>query len=98
MSVFNNPDGSVTGGAVPEAGNMSALGLTAAKTVQAKRVCRVSVTVAGSAAGTVADGATGTIAAIPNALGVTILDWPVLSGSLVITPGTGQTVSVSYAN
>ena len=66
------------------------------------RLVRVSVSVAG-AAGTINDCATvGTVAAanqicaIPAAIGVTYLDWPCYVG-ITISPGAGQTVSVSYS-
>lgn len=65
-------------------------------------VVRVSVTVAGSAPGNVYDAATlGTAAAgnligvIPNTVGVYYFAWPMQTG-IVVAPGTGQTVSVSY--
>lgn len=70
--------------------------------VGAKRIARVSVLVAGSAPGTVNDAATtGSTAAanavfiIPNTVGIYDVDWPVFAG-IVVTPGTGQTVSVSF--
>lgn len=66
------------------------------------RAMRVSVTTAGTTAGSVNDAATvaaaaagNLIAAIPNTVGVFLVDFPLLAG-LVIVPGTGQVVSVSY--
>lgn len=66
------------------------------------RVARVSVTTVGSTAGVINDSLTtaGTsssnvIAAIPMAVGVYEIDFPFYSG-LVITPGTGQVISVTY--
>jgi len=66
------------------------------------RVVRVIVNVAGTAAGTVNDSATvagaaaaNQIASIPNVVGPILVDFPILAG-LVIVPGAGQTVSVSY--
>lgn len=66
------------------------------------RIARVSVLVAGSSAGTINDAATtgavastNEIAVIPNAVGVYEIDFRFYNG-LVITPGTGQTVSISY--
>lgn len=32
---------------------------------------------------------------IPNIVGVNLIDWPCLAG-IVVTPGTGQTIAVSY--
>ena len=66
------------------------------------RVCRVSVLVAGSAAGAVNDCATTGAAAVANQIGTipatagTIsIDMPCATG-MVIVPGTGQTLAVSY--
>lgn len=67
------------------------------------RVARVSVTTAGTTVGSVHDAASTTLTAasvllatIPNTVGVTIINMPVENG-LVITPGTGQVLSVSYS-
>lgn len=85
-------------------GTSSALNLTAATVVKATagRLVKVNVIVAGTAAGTANDCATtGAVAAanevfvIPNTVGTYNLDWPCLTG-ITITPGTGQTVAVSY--
>lgn len=93
--------------AVPPAspgGSSSALNLTAATLVKAGagRLIRISVTVAGTAAGSANDAATtagaaatNQLASIPNAVGVIYLDFPVTNG-IVVTPGTGQSLSVSY--
>ncbi|MBV8656615.1 MAG: hypothetical protein JO142_02210 [Burkholderiales bacterium] len=58
--------------------------------------------VAGSAPGSVNDAATIASAAvanlvyvIPNTVGSVLVDWPCFNG-LVVTPGTGQTVAVTY--
>lgn len=79
--------------------------ITAARLLRAAgpgRVCRVSVLVAGSAAGTVNDCATTGAAAVANQVGVipavagTIsIDMPCATG-MVVVPGTGQTLAVSY--
>jgi endoglucanase Acf2 len=65
-------------------------------------VASISVVVAGSAAGAVYDAATtGTatsanlIAVIPDVAGVYTINFPVSNG-IVVAPGTGQTVAVSY--
>lgn len=85
-------------------GARSALDITAATVVKASAgvLYRVSVTTAGSAAGSVYDyastsgqGASDLVASIPNAVGVTELLWPCNTGILIV-PGTGQIVSVSY--
>lgn len=65
------------------------------------RIARVSVVVAGSAAGAIYDAsATGTTAnrlwTIPNTVGVTEINLPVNNG-IVVAPGTGQTVAISYS-
>lgn len=72
-------------------------------TDQPARLARVSVTVAGTTTGSVNDAAStggaaagNLVAVIPNVVGVFELDWPCAAG-IVITPGSGQTVSVSYA-
>jgi hypothetical protein len=64
-------------------------------------VARVSVTVAGSAPGTIYDGATlmattRPIAVIENALGVQVIKLPAAYG-INVTPGTGMQVTVSWS-
>lgn len=85
-------------------GTQSLLNITAAAIIKGApgRVVRISVVVAGTAAGSVNDVATtagaaaaNQIAAIPNAVGVIQLDWPCTAG-IVVTPGTGQTIAVSF--
>jgi len=85
-------------------GQFASYNITAAKVVKvgAGRVIRVNVLVAGSAAGTVNDCATtgaaaigNEIASIPNTVGEVLLEWPCAIG-IVVVPGTGQTLSVSY--
>ena len=65
------------------------------------RLATVSVTTAGSAAGTIYDSAstsvtTRPIYTIPNTVGVVSVNLPVVYG-VVVTPGTGQAVTVSYS-
>lgn len=89
---------------------VSAGGLTGVKNITAAvavkatpgRICRVSVIVAGSAAGTVNDVATtgaaavaNQVATIPNTVGNYDIQFPCATG-IVIVPGTGQTLAVSY--
>jgi len=67
----------------------------------AGRVCTVIVTTAGSTTGSIYDSnttavTTGTVFVIPNTVGVTVLNFPVALGILVV-PGTGQILSVSYS-
>ena len=82
----------------------SALNLTAATVVKASSgyVSRIVVLVAGSAVGSVNDAATtgaaataNQIFAIPNTVGAYQISFPVSNG-IVVTPGTGQTVAVTY--
>lgn len=85
-------------------GNRSVLNITAATVVKATSgvLVTVSVFVAGSAAGAAYDLATNTPAAaneigvIPNAVGLYEFQWPCSTGILIV-PGTGQSVSVSYS-
>ena len=86
-------------------GTSNAYNITAATVVKAApgRLIRISVIVAGSAAGTANDCLTtgaaadaNEIAAIPNTVGVVCVEWPCATG-IVIVPGTGQTVAVSYS-
>lgn len=65
------------------------------------RVANVVVIVAGSATGRVYDGnqvtsTTNPVYVIPNTIGVYVVNMPVGLG-LVVAPGTGQTVNVSYS-
>ncbi len=80
-------------------------GLTAATLIKntSGRIATISVIVAGSAAGAIYDintvaaaGAANQIAAIPNTVGMIVINLPFLKG-LVITPGSGMTVAVSYS-
>jgi hypothetical protein len=65
------------------------------------RIARISVVVAGSAVGRIYDAnasaaTTNTMFVIPNTVGVTQINMPVNNG-IVVAPGTGQTVSISYS-
>lgn len=66
------------------------------------RVQRVQVLVAGSAAGAVYDStstsgntAANQVGVIPNAVGSYLIDMPVMQG-IVLAPGAGQTLAISY--
>lgn len=85
-------------------GQFAALGLAAATILKSQRgrIQRVNVLIAGSAAGAVYDGnstsgntAANQVGAIPNVVGSYLIDMPCVNG-IVVAPGTGQTVSVSY--
>ena len=84
-------------------GQQNLASITAATVVKSTpgRVATVSVIVAGSAAGKVYDATTASattnpIFVIPTTVGVTIVNIPTLYG-IVVAPGTGQTVTVSYS-
>jgi hypothetical protein len=85
-------------------GTSSQLNITAATLVKATpgRLVKIEVTTAGSAAGAAYDAATtsGNVAAnliapLPDTVGGIVLDWPCQNGILIV-PGTGQVLSVSY--
>lgn len=64
-------------------------------------VARVSVVVAGSAEGAIYDAASATattnkIASLPTTVGITDIKLPVNNG-IVVAPGTGQTIAISYS-
>jgi hypothetical protein len=68
---------------------------------EAGRLAMVTVTTAGSAVGTIYDSASTSITTrpiytIPNTVGVVFVNLPVTYG-IVVTPGTGQAVTVSYS-
>lgn len=94
-----------SGSLVSGSGKTSRLNITAATVVKAAagRVARVSVLVVGSTVGTVNDLATTSgaavanqVAVIPMAVGTYEINMPCAVGILV-TPGTGQTLAVSFA-
>ena len=65
------------------------------------RIATVIVTTAGTTTGSIYDSnttavTTNKVFVIPNALGVTVLNFPVTTG-IVVVPGTGQVVSISYS-
>ena len=93
LIVASNTDGKTT------------LNITAATVIKASAglVFRASVIVAGSAAGTINDClTTGTAATanavviLPNTVGQIQAEWPMNTG-IVVVPGTGQTIALSWA-
>jgi hypothetical protein len=65
------------------------------------RIATVSVTTAGTTIGTIYDSSNGSITTrpiyiIPNTVGVVFVNLP-LSYGIVVVPGTGQAVTVSYS-
>jgi len=84
-------------------GTQRAAAMTATTLVSGSqgRLVQVSVIVAGSASGAIYDSSnasslTNQVAAIPNIIGVYNYNIPVTSG-IVVAPGTGQTVCVTYS-
>lgn len=89
----------LTTGSLTSSLNVTALSLVK---VGVGKVAKVVVLTAGSTAGKISDVATtGGVAAanlifnIPNTVAVYDLDFPIALG-LVVTPGTGQVLSISY--
>ena len=91
-------------------GSKSALAITAPTLLDTtgvssytpRRISHVHVLVAGVTLGSVNDAATVAAAAagnlvynVPNTVGIYLVDFPMILG-IVVTPGTGQTLSVSY--
>jgi len=65
------------------------------------RICRISVVEAGSAAGAIYDASlagatTNKVWTIPTTAGITEINLPVNNG-IVVAPGTGQTIAISYS-
>lgn len=84
-------------------GSKSTSAIATAQLIQSGqgRVCRVVVTTAGSAVGAVYDASatgvtTNPVLTIPNTVGVIEVNIPVNNG-IVVAPGTGQTVAISYS-
>ena len=105
MSTYLNSDNSVSVGHVPEKGTQSVFNITANTLVKvgAGRAFVITVVVAGSGAGSVHDidtigaaAAANQFYATPVAVGSFDASWPLLKG-LVVKPGTGQTIAISYA-
>lgn len=85
--------------------NSRALNLTSATLVKGSHgfVVRVSVNATSSTAGAIYDSATvagaassNLIAVIPATVGTYAIEFPAVNG-IVVSPGTGQTVAVSYS-
>lgn len=84
-------------------GNKMTTDITTATLVQTGqgRVARVSVTVAGSGDGAIYDASsasatTGKLALIPKDHAIIDVNLPVNNG-IVVVPGTGQTIAISYS-
>jgi len=86
-------------------GNRAALNVTAATVLKTTPgICvSVAVVVAGSTVGTVNDvattggaGAANQFGTIPNTVSTYTFNWPCGTG-IVVVPGTGQTLAVSFA-
>lgn len=94
----------INGATIVGLGTQNSLNITAATVVKASkgRICKVNVLTAGSTVGTVNDvSTTGGAAAgnlvfnIPDTVGIYDLNFPCSTG-IVVVPGTGQVVSVSF--
>lgn len=84
-------------------GNKSAPAISASSVVSttAGRLARISITTAGSTTGTIYDSNSTTattrpIFKIPNTIGIIEVSIPVTNG-IVVAPGSGQVVTVSYS-
>jgi hypothetical protein len=90
--------------ATEEAPAQSRLNITVATVVKATpgTIIQLNVVVAGSTTGTVNDCATtgavaaaNEIAVLPDTVGTVVQNWPCTTG-IVVTPGTGQTLSIAF--
>jgi|APFre7841882654_1041346.scaffolds.fasta_scaffold02802_5 hypothetical protein len=84
-------------------GQQNKAAITAATLVKngSGRVATVSVIVAGSATGNIYDSSSTTVTSspifiIPTTVGITVVNIPVSIG-IVVAPGSGQTVTISYS-
>lgn len=84
-------------------GSIAATALSSATLIpnNPKRLCMVSITTAGSTNGVIYDSTstsslTNPIYTIPNTIGIVSVNLPVSYG-IVVSPGTGQVVTVSYS-
>ena len=103
MAITSNP-AVINGAAITAQGINTFLNISAATAIKSSRgrIVKVNVTTAGSTAGSVYDrattsgtGAANLVAAIPNTVGTYTIDFPCANG-IVVTPGTGMVVSVSF--
>lgn len=85
------------------AGNASYPNISASTLVRsgAGRIAKVSIVTAGTTNGTIYDAnqtgvTTSPLYTIPNTIGLVELNFPVVNG-IVVEPGTGQVVSISYS-
>lgn len=86
---------------VSGAQNYTRISSTAVASVKAGRLVVVSITTAGSSVGTIYDAntvgvTTSPLYIIPNAVGIVQVNLPVSYG-IVVVPGTGQVVTISYS-
>jgi hypothetical protein len=108
MAVGQNQPAVINGAAITGRGIKNVLNVTTNTLVKGSpgRVATVIVNTAGSTAGAVYDAssvasittataASKLVATIPNTVGIYPMDFPCLTG-VVVEPGTGQVVSVSY--
>jgi hypothetical protein len=88
----------------PLEGRLSTLNITGSVVIKATpgRVFKVSVIVAGGAAGTINDcattgaaAATNQIGTAPTTVGTVDFNWPMATG-IVVVPGSGQTLAITW--
>jgi hypothetical protein len=103
MAITSNP-AVINGAAITAQGINTFLNISAATAIKSSkgRIVNVNVTTAGSGNGAIYDhattsgtGATNLVAVIPDTIGSYLIDFPCANG-IVITPGTGMVVSVSF--
>jgi len=103
MAITSNP-AVVNGAAITAQGINSFLNISAATAIKSSkgRIAKVNVTTGGSTNGSIYDhattsgtGATNLVASIPDVIGSYTIDFPCANG-IVIVPGTGMVVSVSF--
>ncbi len=105
MSIGSNQPAVINNVAITGQGKLSFLNISTATVVKGMqgRIVKVNVVTAGSTFGYIYDSSTNSglsasnlIASIPESIGTYVFDFPCANG-IVIVPGTGQVVSVSYA-
>jgi hypothetical protein len=103
MAITSNP-AVINGAAITAQGINTFLNISTTTAIKSSkgRIAKVNVTTAGSSTGSIYDhatttgtGATNLVAVIPDIVGSYVIDFPCANG-IVIAPGTGMVVSVSY--
>jgi len=103
MAITSNP-AVINGAAITAQGINTFLNISTTTAIKSSkgRIAKVNVTTPGSSNGSIYDhatttgtGATNLVAVIPDTVGSYEIDFPCANG-IVIAPGTGMVVSVSY--